>query len=94
MIGHTRDELQNMVNSSVKLVDKVIIAMSASGGFRVEAWNYFCWKDLIFFKNNDGTYKGATLLIYRGGIEEYVTCITPEALIICNCIEKNGKNDF
>ena len=82
--AYTRDELQNMVNSSVKLVDKVIITMSASGGFRVEAWNYFCWKDLIFFKNNNGTYKGAALLIYRGDIEEYVTCITPEA---CNYLQ-------
>ena len=82
--AYTRDELQKMMISAVKLIDKVIITMSASGGFRVEAWNYFCWKDLVFFKNDDGSYKGAALLIYRGDIEEYVTCITPEA---CNYLQ-------
>lgn len=79
--SYTLQELQDMMSVAVKLVDKVIVTMSASGGFRVESWNYFTWKDLIFFKNEDGSFKGASLLIYRGDIEEYVTCITPEA---CN----------
>jgi len=82
--SYTLEELQKMMSSATKLVDKVIITMSASGGFRVEAWNYFCWKDLVFFKDDDGNFKGAALLVYRGDIEEYVTCITPEA---CNYLE-------
>lgn len=79
--AYTLIELQDMMQAAVKLVDKVIVTMSAAGGFRVESWNYFTWQDLIFFRNDDGTFKGAALLVYRGDIEEYVTCITPEA---CN----------
>lgn len=79
--AYTLRELQDMIRASIKLMDKVIISMSASGGFRVEAWQYFTWKDLVFFRNDDGSFKGAALLVYRGDIEEYATCITPEA---CN----------
>lgn len=39
----------------------------------------FTWKDVIFFKNNDGSYKGAALRVYRGDPESYWTFITPEA---------------
>jgi len=51
----------------------------SSGGFRLESWNYFSWKDLTFFKTSKGTYEGAALLVYRGDPEQYHTFITPEA---------------
>jgi len=49
---------------------------------------------LIFFKNTDGTFKGASLLIYRGDIEEYVTCITPEACNYLQLYREEWKNRF
>ncbi len=58
---------------------QVIITVFSSGGFRVEAWNYFTWKDLKIFKNKDETFKGGALLIYGKDEESYWTHITPEA---------------
>ena len=82
--AYTREELQKMIESSPELTDKLIIELFSSGGFRLEAWEYFTWKDVIFFKNNDGTYKGAALLVYRGDPESYWTFVTPEA---CQTLE-------
>lgn len=92
--AYTLQELQDMMGAASKIIDKVIITMSASGGFRVESWNYFCWKDLIFFKNDDETYKGAALLVYRGDIEEYATCITPEACEYLRLYREEWKARF
>ncbi len=58
---------------------QVIITVFSSGGFKVEAWNYFTWKDLKIFKNKDETFKGVALLIYGKDEESYWTHITPEA---------------
>lgn len=82
--AYTREEIQKMLSVTNDITDKVIILMFSSGGFRLEAWDYFTWKDVIFFKNNDGTNKGAALLIYRGDPESYWTFITPEA---CHALE-------
>jgi len=76
--AYTREELQRMIEISPDITDKLIILMFSSGGFRVESWNYFTWKDVIFFQNKDGSYKGAALLVYRGDPESYWTFITPE----------------
>ena len=77
--AYTREELQRMIEASPEITDKLIIELFSSGGFRLEAWDYFTWKDVVFFKNNDGTYKGAALLVYRGDPESYWTFISPEA---------------
>ena len=77
--AYTREELQQMIEVSSDITDKLIIQLFSSGGFRVEAWDYFTWKDVIFFKNSDGSFKGASLLVYRGDPESYWTFITPEA---------------
>ena len=82
--AYTREELQRMVEGSPDITDKLIIQLFSSGGFRVEAWDYFTWQDVIFFKNQDGTFKGAALLVYRGDPESYFTFITPEA---CRTLE-------
>ncbi len=77
--AYTREEIQKMLEVTNDLTDRVIILMFSSAGFRLEAWDYFTWKDVIFFKNDDGSFKGASLLIYRGDPESYFTFITPEA---------------
>ena len=82
--GYTREELQRMIGASSDITDKLIIQLFSSGGFRVEAWDYFTWKDVIFFKNEDGSFRGAALLIYRGDPESYWTFITPES---CTSLE-------
>ncbi len=83
--AYTREEIQQMLEVCSDVTDKVIILMSSSGGFRVESWNYFTWKDVRFFKNEDGSFKGAALLVYRGDPEHYWTFITPEA---CRMLEQ------
>ncbi|GBH33980.1 hypothetical protein NZNM25_07710 [Nitrosopumilus zosterae] len=82
--AYTREEIQKMLEVSKDITDKVIILMYSSGGFRLEAWDYFTWKDLVFFKNNDGSYKGAALIVYRNDPEQYWTFITPES---CKALE-------
>jgi len=77
--AYTRDELQLMIKNSNDITDKLIVQIFSSAGFRLEAWDYFTWKDVIFFPNKDGTFKGAALLVYRRDPESYWTFITPEA---------------
>ena len=79
--AYTKEELQNMMYSAIDITDKVIIAVFSSAGFCLESWNYFTWKDVVFFENDDGIFKGAAILIYRGDPESYCTHMTPEA---CN----------
>ena len=81
---YTREELQRMIEASPDITDKLIIQLFSSGGFRLEAWDYFTWKDVIFFKNRNGSFKGAALLVYRGDPESYWTFVTPEA---CQTLE-------
>ncbi|CAD6368409.1 Integrase family protein [metagenome] len=92
--AYTREEIQKMLEISNDLTDKVIILMFSSAGFRLEAWDYFTWKDVIFFKNDDGSYKGAALLIYRGDPESYFTFITPEACKALELYRENWKADI
>ena len=82
---YSREEIQKMLEHCTDVLDKLIILMFSSAGFRLEAWDYFCWKDVIFFQNEeDGQYKGAALRVYRGDPEEYWTFVTPET---CNADE-------
>jgi len=92
--SYTREEIHKMLQVTNDITDKVILLMFSSGGFRLEAWDYFTWQDIIFFKNNDGTYKGAALLIYSGDPERYWTFITPEACNALNIYRENWKADI
>ncbi len=92
--AYTREEIQKMLTVTNDITDKVIILLFSSGGFRLEAWDYFTWKDVIFFKNDDGSYKGASLLIYRGDPESYWTFITPEACKALELYRENWKADI
>ena len=89
--AYTREELQQMLAIATNLTDKVIVTMFASAGFRVEAWDYFTWKDVIFFKNEDGSFKGAALIVYRGDPEMYETYITPEACSYLSLYREHWK---
>ena len=79
--AYARKELQNMLEQCTSLTDKMIILMFSSAGFRLEAWDYFCWKDVVFFEEGEG-FKGAALRVYRGDPEEYWTFVTPELSLI------------
>jgi len=92
--AYTKEEIQKMLQVTNDITDKVIILMFSSGGFRLEAWDYFTWNDVIFFKNNDGSYKGAALRIYRGDPESYFTFITPEACKALEIYRESWKADI
>lgn len=77
--AYTREEIQTLITKSNDIVDKVIILLFSSAGFRVEAWDYFTWNDVIFFYNDDETVKGMAIRVYAGDAEEYWTHGTPEA---------------
>jgi len=80
--AYTIDEIGLMLEVCPHIVDKVIITLHASAGFRLEAWDFFTWSDFVIFKNDEsGIIKGGALRIYRGDPEEYWTHLTPEA---CN----------
>lgn len=82
--AYTREEIHNMLEHCSSITDKVIILLFSSGGFRVEAWDYFCWKDIKLFTDKSDNYIGGALRVYRGYPEEYGTFITPEA---CNMLK-------
>ncbi len=82
--AYTRAEIQKMIIHCEDITDKVIITGFSAGGFRLEAWDYFTWSDVVFFRNDDGSYKGGALRVYHGDAEEYWTHITPE---FCNLLD-------
>jgi len=91
---YTKEEIQDMLEQCTNLIDKLIILMFSSGGFRLESWDYFCWKDVVFFSDGDNGYKGAALRVYRGDPEEYWTFITPEACKILQLYKEEWKSRF
>ena len=92
--AYTKQELQKMLESARDMTDKVIITVFSSGGFRLEAWNYFTWKDLKLFKNKDGTFKGGALLVYGKDEESYWTHITPEACKYFDMYREKWKSEI
>ena len=92
--AYSRSEIQDMLMHCTDIIDRLIILMFSSAGFRLESWNYFCWKDVIFFPNDDGSYKGAALHVYRGDPEEYWTFITPEACETLILYKKEWRSRF
>ena len=92
--AYTREEIQKMIIHCEDITDKVIITGFSCAGFRLEAWNYFTWQDVVFFKNEDGTYKGGALRVYRGDAEEYWTHITPEFCKLLDLYKVYWKSKF
>ena len=92
--AYTKSELQKMLEIARDITDKVIITVFSSGGFRLEAWNYFTWKDIKLFKNQDNSYKGGALLVYGKDEESYWTHITPEACKYVEMYREKWKSDI
>ncbi len=91
---YTREEIQKMIIHCEDITDKVIVTGFSCAGFRLEAWDYFTWSDVVFFKNDDGTYKGGALRIYHGDAEEYWTHITPEFCKLLDLYKVYWKSKF
>lgn len=92
--AYTREEIHSMLEHCSSITDKVIVLLFSSGGFRVEAWDYLCWKDITFFTDKSDNYTGAALRIYRGYPEEYGTFITPEACDMLKQYREEWKKRF
>jgi len=101
--AYTREEIQAMLVHCTDITDRLIILMFSSGGFRLEAWDYFCWKDVIMFPAASATsvasddnmeYRGAALRVYRGDPEEYWTFLTPEACKVLELYRKEWRSRF
>ena len=92
--AYTKDELKTLILSSCDIVDKIIIVLFSSAGFRLGAWDYFTWNDVIFFKNPDNSSKGLGIRVYAGDAEEYWTHGTPEAAMILLLYREEWKKRF
>lgn len=92
--AYTREEIQIMMAKSVDIVDKVIITLFSSAGFRVEAWDYLTWGDVKFFYTDEKETKGMALRIYAGDAEEYWTHATPEAQRFLLLYKEHWKTRF
>ena len=92
--AYTKQELQKVLYAAHDITDRVIITLFSSGGFRLEAWNYFTWNDLKMFKSEDGSYKGGALRIYANNPEEYWTHITPETCKYLELYMEKWKADI
>jgi len=92
--AYTREELQLMMKRTVDLADKIIITGASSAGFRLEAWDYFTWSDIVIFYNEDSTVKGGAIRVYHGDIEEYWTHTTPEFCKYVLLYKEEWKNRF
>jgi len=91
--AYTKEEIQGMLEHCTDVIDKLIILMFSSAGFRLEAWDYFCWKDVVLFEDGKNC-KGAALRVYRGDPEEYWTFITPETCRILLLYKEEWKSRF
>jgi len=92
--AYTKDELQTLMLSACDILDKIIIVLFSSAGFRLGAWDYFTWNDVIFFLNPDDSAKGVGLRVYAGDAEEYWTHGTPEAEKILWLYRETWKKRF
>jgi integrase len=92
--AYTRKEIQNMMPHCTDTIDKVIIIGFSCAGFRLESWDYFTWSDVVFFKNQNGSYKGGALRVYHGDVEEYWTHITPEFCNVLDIYKEYWKSKF
>ncbi len=91
--AYTKNEIQSMLKHCTDIIDRLTVLMFSSGGFRLEAWDYFCWKDVVPI-GNEKECKGAALRVYRGDPEEYWTFITPEAYKVLLTYKEEWKSRF
>jgi len=92
--AYTREELQTLLLASCDIVDKIIIVLFSSAGFRLGAWDYLTWNDVIFFTNPDDSSNGLGIRVYAGDAEEYWTHGSPEAAKILMLYREDWKKRF
>jgi len=92
--SYTREEIQTMLVHSVDILDKVIIKLFSSAGFRLEVWDYFTWNDVIFFYTESQSCKGMAIRVYAGYAEEYWIFGTPGAAKILLKYKETWKARF
>jgi len=92
--AYTREQIQRMLEASPTITDKLIIILFSACGFRVEAWDYFTWKDIEIFKNDEGELLGGSILVYGGDPEFYNTYFTPEAARYLEQYKEVWKGDI
>jgi hypothetical protein len=74
----TLEEIRKLIEYPDRRIKPMVYSM-ASGGFRLGAWDYLCWKHVSPMTNEKGEVIAAKLLVYADEPEEYYTFITPEA---------------
>lgn len=74
----TIEEIQKIIEYPDRRIKPLILCM-VSGGFRLGAWDYLKWKNVIPIKNKEEEIIATKLIIYAGEPEEYYCFITPEA---------------
>ncbi len=92
--AYTREEIKLMLDNSRDIVDRIIILLFSSAGFRVESWDYFTWNDVKFFYTDDKEPKGLAIRVYAGDAEEYWTHGTPEAQKALLLYRENWNSRF
>lgn len=92
--AYTREELQTLMLSACDILDKIIIVLFSSAGFRRGAWDYLTWNDIIFFYTEEKKPKGIGIRVYAGDAEEYWTHGTPEAQKILLLYREEWKKRF
>ena len=92
--AYTREELQTLMLSACDILDKIIIVLFSSAGFRLGAWDYLTWNDVMFFYTEEKKPKGIGIRVYAGDAEEYWTHGTPEAQKILLLYREEWKKRF
>jgi hypothetical protein len=73
----TLEEIRKLIEYPDRRIKPIVYAM-ASGGFRLGAWDYLCWRKHVSpLSNEKGEVIAAKLLVYADEPEEYYTFITP-----------------
>lgn len=92
--AYTRENLQTLMLSACDIIDKIVILLFSSAGFRLGAWDDLTWNDVIFFYTEDHKPKGMGIRVYAGDAEEYWTHGTPEAQKILLLYRQQWKARF
>jgi len=74
----TLSEIQSILEYPDRRIKPIIYTMISSG-IRIGSWDYFKWKHVKPFENENGEVVAAKLIVYANEADEYDSFITPEA---------------